>query len=189
MRNSLVQSIHSEYNATSFYFSRDSDSLQQIAEHRRRRTNSEATMGSVGSCSTIPPVSKDSHRCWQLSHKFYYSYKYSSDWSGKGEVNQNLLFSACFATDFPHVVAVFKKYIAVFCLCIHTDYLNAICCWCLFCRKLSVRKCGGSSPNSRRRHRGDVCRRERLTWSLNQEGRTKITSSPAWRLPPSGDNV
>ncbi|PWA19561.1 hypothetical protein CCH79_00006949, partial [Gambusia affinis] len=34
---------------------RDSDSLQQIAEHRRRRTDSEATMGSTGSCSTIPP--------------------------------------------------------------------------------------------------------------------------------------
>lgn len=34
---------------------RDSDSLQQIAEHRRRRTESEATMGSIGSCSTIPP--------------------------------------------------------------------------------------------------------------------------------------
>ncbi|XP_005804055.1 serine/threonine-protein kinase RIO2 [Xiphophorus maculatus] len=34
---------------------RDSDSLQQIAEHRRRRTDSEATMGSIGSCSTIPP--------------------------------------------------------------------------------------------------------------------------------------
>lgn len=34
---------------------RDSDSLLQIAEHRRRRTDSEATMGSVGSCSTIPP--------------------------------------------------------------------------------------------------------------------------------------
>ncbi|XP_041856220.1 serine/threonine-protein kinase RIO2 [Melanotaenia boesemani] len=33
---------------------RDSDSLQHIAEHRRRRTDSEATMGSVGSCSTIP---------------------------------------------------------------------------------------------------------------------------------------
>uniref|UniRef100_A0A2I4BQ73 Serine/threonine-protein kinase RIO2 n=1 Tax=Austrofundulus limnaeus TaxID=52670 RepID=A0A2I4BQ73_AUSLI len=33
---------------------RDSDSLQQIAEHRRRRTDSEATMGSIGSCSTIP---------------------------------------------------------------------------------------------------------------------------------------
>ncbi|KAK5604166.1 Serine/threonine-protein kinase RIO2 [Crenichthys baileyi] len=34
---------------------RDSDSLQQIAEHRRRRTDSEATVGSIGSCSTIPP--------------------------------------------------------------------------------------------------------------------------------------
>ncbi|XP_053725822.1 serine/threonine-protein kinase RIO2 isoform X1 [Synchiropus splendidus] len=34
---------------------RDSDSLLQIAEHRRRRTDSEATMGSAGSCSTIPP--------------------------------------------------------------------------------------------------------------------------------------
>ncbi|KAM3867916.1 serine/threonine-protein kinase RIO2 [Diretmus argenteus] len=35
---------------------RDSDSLLQVAEHRRRRTDSEATMGSVGSCSTIPPA-------------------------------------------------------------------------------------------------------------------------------------
>ncbi|XP_077378969.1 serine/threonine-protein kinase RIO2 [Festucalex cinctus] len=34
---------------------RDSDSLLQIAEHRRRRTDSEATTGSTGSCSTIPP--------------------------------------------------------------------------------------------------------------------------------------
>ncbi|XP_047449114.1 serine/threonine-protein kinase RIO2 [Mugil cephalus] len=34
---------------------RDSDSLLQIAEHMRRRTDSEATMGSTGSCSTIPP--------------------------------------------------------------------------------------------------------------------------------------
>lgn len=37
---------------------RDSSSLLHIAEHRRTRTDSEATMGSVGSCSTIPPVSK-----------------------------------------------------------------------------------------------------------------------------------
>ncbi|XP_061673327.1 serine/threonine-protein kinase RIO2 [Syngnathoides biaculeatus] len=35
---------------------RDSESLLQMAEHRRRRrTDSEATMGSTGSCSTIPP--------------------------------------------------------------------------------------------------------------------------------------
>lgn len=34
---------------------RDSDSLLHIAEHRRTRTDSEGTMGSVGSCSTIPP--------------------------------------------------------------------------------------------------------------------------------------
>ncbi|XP_012719037.2 serine/threonine-protein kinase RIO2 [Fundulus heteroclitus] len=34
---------------------RDSDSLQQTAEHRRRRTDSEATTGSIGGCSTIPP--------------------------------------------------------------------------------------------------------------------------------------
>ncbi|XP_061585951.1 serine/threonine-protein kinase RIO2 [Cololabis saira] len=34
---------------------RDPDSLQHIAEHSRRRTDSEATMGSTGSCSTIPP--------------------------------------------------------------------------------------------------------------------------------------
>ncbi|XP_030593640.1 serine/threonine-protein kinase RIO2 [Archocentrus centrarchus] len=34
---------------------RDADSLLQIAEHRRRRTDSEASMGSIGSCSTIPP--------------------------------------------------------------------------------------------------------------------------------------
>ncbi|MEQ2270828.1 Serine/threonine-protein kinase RIO2 [Xenotaenia resolanae] len=34
---------------------RDSDNLQQIAEHRRKRTDSEATVGSIGSCSTIPP--------------------------------------------------------------------------------------------------------------------------------------
>ncbi|XP_042277405.1 serine/threonine-protein kinase RIO2 [Thunnus maccoyii] len=33
---------------------RDSDSLLHIPEHRRR-TDSEATMGSIGSCSTIPP--------------------------------------------------------------------------------------------------------------------------------------
>ncbi|XP_070689744.1 serine/threonine-protein kinase RIO2 [Pempheris klunzingeri] len=33
---------------------RDSDSLLHMAEHRRR-TDSEATMGSIGSCSTIPP--------------------------------------------------------------------------------------------------------------------------------------
>uniref|UniRef100_UPI003AAEB741 serine/threonine-protein kinase RIO2 n=1 Tax=Centroberyx gerrardi TaxID=166262 RepID=UPI003AAEB741 len=32
---------------------RDSDSLLQMAEHRRR-TDSEATVGSIGSCSTIP---------------------------------------------------------------------------------------------------------------------------------------
>ncbi|KAK5871390.1 hypothetical protein PBY51_004274 [Eleginops maclovinus] len=34
---------------------RDSDSLLQMAEHMRRRTDSECTMGSRGSCSTIPP--------------------------------------------------------------------------------------------------------------------------------------
>ncbi|XP_061906833.1 serine/threonine-protein kinase RIO2 isoform X1 [Entelurus aequoreus] len=34
---------------------RDSDSLLHMAEHRRRRTDSEATMGSTGSCSSIPP--------------------------------------------------------------------------------------------------------------------------------------
>ncbi|XP_029019638.1 serine/threonine-protein kinase RIO2 [Betta splendens] len=35
---------------------RDSDSLLHMAEHmRRRRTDSEGTVGSVGSCSTIPP--------------------------------------------------------------------------------------------------------------------------------------
>uniref|UniRef100_UPI0037E974FD serine/threonine-protein kinase RIO2 n=1 Tax=Semicossyphus pulcher TaxID=241346 RepID=UPI0037E974FD len=34
---------------------RDSDSLLDLAEHTRRRTDSEATMGSIGSCSTIPP--------------------------------------------------------------------------------------------------------------------------------------
>lgn len=34
---------------------RDSSSLLHIAEHRRTRTESEGTMGSVGSCSTIPP--------------------------------------------------------------------------------------------------------------------------------------
>ncbi|XP_019956354.1 serine/threonine-protein kinase RIO2 [Paralichthys olivaceus] len=34
---------------------RDSDSLLHLAEHRRRRTDSEGTMGSIGSCSTIPP--------------------------------------------------------------------------------------------------------------------------------------
>lgn len=34
---------------------RDPDSLLHIAEHRRQRTDSENTMGSVGSCSTIPP--------------------------------------------------------------------------------------------------------------------------------------
>lgn len=34
---------------------RDSDSLLHMAEHGRRRTDSEATAGSVGSCSTIPP--------------------------------------------------------------------------------------------------------------------------------------
>ncbi|XP_068560248.1 serine/threonine-protein kinase RIO2 [Cebidichthys violaceus] len=35
---------------------RDSDSLLHIADHRRMRTDSEGTMGSVGSCSTIPPA-------------------------------------------------------------------------------------------------------------------------------------
>lgn len=34
---------------------RDPVSLLHIAEHRRQRTDSENTMGSVGSCSTIPP--------------------------------------------------------------------------------------------------------------------------------------
>ncbi|CAJ1068859.1 serine/threonine-protein kinase RIO2 [Xyrichtys novacula] len=34
---------------------RDSDSLLHVAEHIRRRTDSEATAGSIGSCSTIPP--------------------------------------------------------------------------------------------------------------------------------------
>ncbi|XP_061624087.1 serine/threonine-protein kinase RIO2 [Phyllopteryx taeniolatus] len=34
---------------------RDSESLLQMAEHRRRRTDSDVTMGSTGSCSTIPP--------------------------------------------------------------------------------------------------------------------------------------
>uniref|UniRef100_H3DD75 non-specific serine/threonine protein kinase n=1 Tax=Tetraodon nigroviridis TaxID=99883 RepID=H3DD75_TETNG len=34
---------------------RDSDSLLHIAEHRRTRTDSEATRDSVASCSTIPP--------------------------------------------------------------------------------------------------------------------------------------
>ncbi|KAL6114293.1 riok2 [Pungitius sinensis] len=35
---------------------RDSDSLLHMAEHRRMRTDSEGTVGSVGSCSTIPPA-------------------------------------------------------------------------------------------------------------------------------------
>ncbi|XP_034547737.1 serine/threonine-protein kinase RIO2 [Notolabrus celidotus] len=34
---------------------RDSDSLLHMADHIRKRTDSEATMGSIGSCSTIPP--------------------------------------------------------------------------------------------------------------------------------------
>lgn len=34
---------------------RDRDSLLHVAEHRRQRTDSENTTGSVGSCSTIPP--------------------------------------------------------------------------------------------------------------------------------------
>ncbi|CAI5650496.1 unnamed protein product [Oreochromis niloticus] len=34
---------------------RDADSLLQIVEHRRKRTDSEATIGSTGSCSTISP--------------------------------------------------------------------------------------------------------------------------------------
>ncbi|XP_054467068.1 serine/threonine-protein kinase RIO2 [Anoplopoma fimbria] len=34
---------------------RDSDSLLHVAEHRRMRTDSEGTMGSIGSCSTIAP--------------------------------------------------------------------------------------------------------------------------------------
>ncbi|XP_042344445.1 serine/threonine-protein kinase RIO2 [Plectropomus leopardus] len=34
---------------------RDSDSLLHVAEHRRMRTDSVGTMGSIGSCSTIPP--------------------------------------------------------------------------------------------------------------------------------------
>ncbi|XP_020505559.1 serine/threonine-protein kinase RIO2 [Labrus bergylta] len=34
---------------------RDSDSLLHMTEHTRRRSDSEATMGSIGSCSTIPP--------------------------------------------------------------------------------------------------------------------------------------
>ncbi|XP_010731985.3 serine/threonine-protein kinase RIO2 [Larimichthys crocea] len=34
---------------------RDSDSLLHMAEHRRTRTDSEGTMGSIASCSTIPP--------------------------------------------------------------------------------------------------------------------------------------
>ncbi|XP_029295622.1 serine/threonine-protein kinase RIO2 [Cottoperca gobio] len=34
---------------------RDSDSLLHMAEHRRTRTDSDCTMGSIGSCSTIPP--------------------------------------------------------------------------------------------------------------------------------------
>lgn len=34
---------------------RDSTSLLHMAEHRRMRTDSEGTMGSIGSCSTIPP--------------------------------------------------------------------------------------------------------------------------------------
>ncbi|XP_008280221.1 serine/threonine-protein kinase RIO2 isoform X1 [Stegastes partitus] len=33
---------------------RDEDSLLHISEHRRKRTDSEGTVGSVGSCSTIP---------------------------------------------------------------------------------------------------------------------------------------
>ncbi|CAG07849.1 unnamed protein product, partial [Tetraodon nigroviridis] len=37
---------------------RDSDSLLHIAEHRRTRTDSEATRDSVASCSTIPPVTR-----------------------------------------------------------------------------------------------------------------------------------
>ncbi|XP_068461504.1 serine/threonine-protein kinase RIO2 [Clinocottus analis] len=34
---------------------RDSDSLLHMTNHRRMRTDSEGTMGSVGGCSTIPP--------------------------------------------------------------------------------------------------------------------------------------
>ena len=39
---------------------RDADSLLHLNEHRRR-TDSEGTVGSVGSCSTIPPVSRHAH--------------------------------------------------------------------------------------------------------------------------------
>ncbi|XP_034398398.1 serine/threonine-protein kinase RIO2 [Cyclopterus lumpus] len=34
---------------------RDSDSLLHMADHRRMRTDSEGTVGSIGGCSTIPP--------------------------------------------------------------------------------------------------------------------------------------
>ncbi|XP_036955396.1 serine/threonine-protein kinase RIO2 isoform X1 [Acanthopagrus latus] len=43
------------YSNKEFKPFRDSDSLLHIAEHRRTRTDSEGTMGSIGSCSTIPP--------------------------------------------------------------------------------------------------------------------------------------
>ena len=37
---------------------RDADSLLHLNQHRRR-TDSEGTVGSLGSCSTIPPVSRN----------------------------------------------------------------------------------------------------------------------------------
>ncbi|XP_072289247.1 serine/threonine-protein kinase RIO2 [Eucyclogobius newberryi] len=45
---------HLSTSNTDFKPFRDAESLLHIAEHRRQRTDSENTMGSVGSCSTIP---------------------------------------------------------------------------------------------------------------------------------------
>lgn len=64
---------------------------------------------------------------------------------------------------------------------------SSVVAFCVSCRRWSVRKYAGSSPNSRRQHKGDVCRKEKPTWWRNPGERTRAQSNLALRAPPSGD--
>lgn len=64
---------------------------------------------------------------------------------------------------------------------------SSVVAFCVSCRRWSARKYAGSSPNSRRQHKGDVCRKEKPTWWRNPGERTRARSNQALRAPPSGD--
>lgn len=64
---------------------------------------------------------------------------------------------------------------------------SSVVAFCVSCRRWSVRKYAGSSPNSRRQHKGDACRKEKPTWWQNPGERTRAPSNLALRALPSGD--